>query len=69
MRGATAMNWIQFDGVGGSLKGGVSRTTGTVSNSLSNGFEFAGFHISWTSPWVIGAAIGIIALIIYVTRK
>ena len=63
------MTWIQFEGVGGSLKGGVARTTGTVSNSLGDGIDFGGFYISWTSPWVIGAAIGIVALIIYVTRR
>jgi uncharacterized membrane protein YgaE (UPF0421/DUF939 family) len=63
------MTWVQFDGVGGSLKSGVSKTTGTVGNSLGQGFDIGGFHISLTSPWVIGAAIGIIALIIYVTRR
>ena len=63
------MTWMQFDSVGGSVKGGVSKTTGVVSHSLGQGFEIGGLHLSWTSPWVIGAGIAIVALIIWVTRR
>ena len=60
------MTWLQFGGVGDSVGGAVSRTTGQIG---SQGFEIGPLQISFSSPWLWGGLALAVFLIIYVTRR
>ncbi|MEJ1995368.1 MAG: hypothetical protein P8X75_09175 [Limibacillus sp.] len=60
------MTWLQFDGVGGSVGGAVSRTTGQIG---SQSFELGPLHISFSSPWLWGFLVFAALLVVYVTRR
>lgn len=60
------MSWLQFGGVGDSVGGAVSRTTGQIGGQS---FEIGSYQISLSSPWLWGGLVLAAALVIWVTRR